>query len=386
LTVEEQAGAFDESLVRKGGIVMKRIRFTMEFLMICAATAGFVLALGSDGAAKPFYQGRTLTVLINYAPGGPTDIEGRLVGRNLGRHIPGKPRIIVKNMGGAGGAVGVNYLGEVAKKNGFTMGFFTGAVFKYLISDPGLRVDLSKFRVISGGASVSVSYIRADVPPGIKKPADFLKAKGYKAGGLRLQSSKDVRFRLSLDLLEADYKYVTGYSSNSRARAAVQRGEVQFFVESLPGYRAVVEPTMVKTGMVIPLYYTDIVTPEGNVRTSQHAPELMSFYQFYKKFRGKAPSGMKWEALKLANIASTNLLRLAVLPPGSPPEALAALRQGYASMTKDPKFLKDAERSIKFHPSYAIGKDAEKLFSDVAQGQPKLKALTNEFIAGARKK
>ncbi len=299
--------------------------------------------------------------------------------------MPGNPRIIVKNMGGAGGAVATNYLGEVAKPNGLMMGYFTGAVFKHLISDPGLRVDLSKFQVIASGEGVSVSYIRTDVAPGIKTAADFLNAKNFKAGGLRVTSSKDVRFRLSLDLLEADYEYVTGYSSNSRARAALQRGEIQFFVESLPAYRAIVEPTMVKTGMVIPLYYTDVVTPDGKVRSSADVPELMNFQQFYKRVRDREPSGMKWQALKLANISGTNMLRLAVLPPNSPPEALEALREGFVSMARDPKFLKDAEKTIKFQPRYTIGEDAEKLFDEVSRAPAEMKKFINQFIAGARK-
>jgi hypothetical protein len=348
------------------------------FLAVC-------LFAGAEAAAEPFYQGRRLTVLINYAPGGPTDIEGRLVGRHLGKHVPGNPRIIVKNMGGAGGTVGTNFLGEVAKPNGLTMGYFTGSVFKHLISDPGLQVDLSKFLVIASGEGVSVSYIRTDVAPGIKTAADFLKAKKFKAGGLAVTSSKDVRFRLSLDILEADYAYVTGYSSNSIARAAVQRDEIQFFVESLPAYRSIVEPTMVKTGMVIPLYYTDVVALGGKVRSSEDIPELMNFHQFYKQVRGREPPGMKWEALKLANISGTNMLRLAVLPPGSPPEALEALREGFASMARDPKFLKDAEKTIKFQPKYTIGEDAEKLFNEASQAPAEMKKFINDFIAGARK-
>ena len=58
-----------------------------------------------------------------------------------------------------------------------------------------------------------------------------------KAGGLSSGSSKDVRFRLSFDLLGLQYDYVTGYSSSSTARLAVQRNEVQYHDETLPGYR-----------------------------------------------------------------------------------------------------------------------------------------------------
>ena len=66
-------------------------------------------------AERPFYQGKNLTFVINFAAGEPTDIEGRIVARHLAKHIPGQPAIVVQNMAGAGGVIGINFLGEVAK-------------------------------------------------------------------------------------------------------------------------------------------------------------------------------------------------------------------------------------------------------------------------------
>ena len=65
-------------------------------------------------AQAPFYQGKNITFLINFAAGGPTDIEGRIVARHLAKHIPGNPAIVVQNMPGAGGVTGLNFLGEAA--------------------------------------------------------------------------------------------------------------------------------------------------------------------------------------------------------------------------------------------------------------------------------
>ena len=58
------------------------------------------------------YKGKTITMIVNYPAGGPTDIEGRIIAHHLPAHIPGKPNVIVKNMGGAGGMIGSNFLGE----------------------------------------------------------------------------------------------------------------------------------------------------------------------------------------------------------------------------------------------------------------------------------
>ena len=65
-----------------------------------------------------FYKGKTISFVLNYTVGGPTDTEARLLARHLHKYIPGSPTIVVKNMGGAGGAIGINWLGQVAPGDG----------------------------------------------------------------------------------------------------------------------------------------------------------------------------------------------------------------------------------------------------------------------------
>src|SRR5262245_11747995 len=80
----------------------------------------------SISAEGPFYQGKNVNFIINFAAGGPTEIEARIVARDLAKHIPGNPRIIVQNRGGAGGASGIDFRGKVARRDRITMGYFTG--------------------------------------------------------------------------------------------------------------------------------------------------------------------------------------------------------------------------------------------------------------------
>jgi tripartite-type tricarboxylate transporter receptor subunit TctC len=124
----------------------KRHAFLAISLLIFAAfrTSGFA-------AEKiPFYQGKTLNIVINFAAGGPTDIESRIFARHLSRHIPGQPTITVQNMGGGGGLIAVNYIGEVAKPDGLTAAYFTGALFQQQIKDPALRVGSQQVRFYHG--------------------------------------------------------------------------------------------------------------------------------------------------------------------------------------------------------------------------------------------
>ena len=351
-------------------------------LPLCASS---FLVTPSAAAEKAFYQAKTINFVINFAAGGPTDIEGRIVARHLPRHIPGQPTLVPQNMAGAGGVTGINFLGEVAKPDGLTIGYFTGPYSHQMMKTPTLRVDLNKVPFIASVQGATVCYIRSDVPPGIKKPMDIIKAERFRAGGLSFDSNKDLRFRLAFDILGLKYDYVTGYNSSNDARLAVQRNEIQYHDENIPGYRSVVEPQLVKTGIVTPIYYHDVFSPDGVLKTSPDFPELNSFTQIYTQIFGKPPSGMKYEALKAANIASGNMARVAMMPPGSPAAAVAALRQAFAALAKDEQFIADSMKVMKFHPRFEIGEDGERLKQKVLAAPSEVLEFMRQFVEQARK-
>lgn len=360
------------------------MKFVVRTVMLFLCSLIFYAAR-APGAEKTFYQGKTLSFVINFAAGGPTDIEGRIIARHLAKHIPGQANIVVQNMPGAGGLIGVNYLGEVAKSDGLTLGYFTGPLFHQQLKNPALRVDLAKYPLIAGLQGITVCYIRSDVPPGIKKPTDVVKAQRFRAGGLSYDSSKDVRFRLSFDLLGLKYDYVTGYNSSSEARLAVQRNEVQYHDETLPSYRSMVEPNMVKTGMVTPIYYNDVVSPDGEIKSSPDVPELSSFTQLFTQVFGKPPSGIKYEALKAVNISSTNMSRILLLSPGSPPGAVAAMKQAITSLSRDEGFLGEAMKIMKFHPRFELGEEGERLYQRVMQAPAEVLDFLRQYVEQVRK-
>ena len=336
-------------------------------------------------AQAPFYQGKNITFLINFAAGGPTDIEGRIVARHLAKHIPGNPVVIVQNMPGAGGVTGINFLGEAAKKDALTVGYFTGPYNHHMMKSATLRTDLMQLPFIASVGSVTVCYIRSDVPPGIKKPTDIAKAERFRAGGLSYDSNKDLRFRLAFDILGLKYDYVTGYNSSNDARLAVQRNEIQYHDENVPGYRGVVEPQLVKTGIVTPLYYHDVIKPDGSMGKSPDYPELNSFTEIYTQIFGKAPTGIKYEALKAANMASQNLSRVALLTPNSPKEAVAALRQAFTSLSKDEEFIGEAKKAMRFQPRFDVGEDGERLRDKVLRAPEEVVEFVRQYIEQARK-
>jgi len=102
-------------------------RLRAALIGACAILVSASCALAAD----PYYKGKRLSIMVNYAAGGPTDIEGRLFARHIARHLEGQPSIIVQNIDGAGGLTGTTWLGEIAPKDGTAMGYLTGAAWLY---------------------------------------------------------------------------------------------------------------------------------------------------------------------------------------------------------------------------------------------------------------
>jgi hypothetical protein len=84
-------------------------------------------------------------------------------------------------------------------------------------------------------------------------------------------------------------------------------------------------------------------------------------------------------------MASQNLSRVGLLPPGSPPEAVAALRQAFAGLSKDEEFLAEARKAMRFHPRFEVGEEGERLKQKVLTASPELIDFVRQFIDQARK-
>lgn len=350
---------------------------------LTALAAGLMLATAGH-AQDAFYQGKRLTVLINFAAGGPTDIEGRLFAKYLARNVAGQPTVVVQNMDGAGGLTGAQYLGEIAPKDGTAVGYLTGTAWRYA-SDPGRwRTDYSKYEFLASQASTTIHFARKDTPPGLNTTADIVKAKGLVAGGLSADASKDLRMRLGLDLLGVPYKYVTGYSSSSTARLAMQRNEIHVFAESPPTYRAVIEPTMIKTGEAIALWADDVAFTDAAPGSEQLAGlGLLTLPQLYKKVKGTWPSGQLWDAYKAIYDLNAELTRIVALPPGVPRASVEALRKGIEALAGDKEFAAETKASLKFVPEYVAGPQRGEEIRKLLVVAPQIRAFVADYTKAA---
>lgn len=356
---------------------MVTIAYTRRFCIV----AGFLIISPCIALAAPFYENKMLTVMINFAPGGPTDIEGRLLARYLAKHIEGKPNVIAQNKPGAGGMIGTNFLGRIAPKDGTFMGYLTSAAWPAVSNPERFEVNFKDYEFVAYQPGTSVYYVRTDVAPGLKSATDLASAKGIIAGGLERANAKDLGIRMTLDLLGTPYKYVTGYGSNQPARMAFERGEINFFVESPPAYRGVVEPGMVKSGTAIPVFYDTVFDGEIFSEPKQVAGlGILPFHELYKKVKGEMPKGPLWDAYLAVTTLRGTMQRIAALPPGSPQEAVTALRAAVQRLNDDPAYAADAMKAMGFVPDYEAKPNTNDQVRRAISIDPQIKKFVDDYL------
>src|SRR3954463_12617845 len=109
-------------------------------LLLAAATALVSPARGAD-----FYEGKTLTLVVAFAPGGMADADGRTVAQYLARHIPGSPRIIVQNQPGAGGINAINFAYQAPRPEGLMIYQMASAhALQQLAGSESIKFDVSR--------------------------------------------------------------------------------------------------------------------------------------------------------------------------------------------------------------------------------------------------
>jgi tripartite-type tricarboxylate transporter receptor subunit TctC len=352
-------------------------------MRITALSAAILLGgvLSQARAQEPFYKGKRLNLVVNFGPGGPADIEGRLVAKHLVKHIDGAPGVIVQNKEGAGGLVGINFMGELGPRDGTMAGYLTAAAWNYVIEPGSFRVPFDQYEFVAYQPVNVVYYMRADTPPGMKSAADVMRATSVVTGGLAADSSKDILIRLTLDMLGVPYKYVTGFRSSAPARLALQRGEINFFSESSPSYFGVVEPSLTKTGQVIPVWYDPISDGRTFAPFKQmDDQQVASFPEFYRKLKGTLPSGRLWDVYRTNLAVDAAMLRSVVLPPGVPQASVAALRRAFERLNSDKEFAEEALKSIQFAPQFVTGGDLNAQVRRALVVDPAIRTFVVDYI------
>ncbi|HEY4405071.1 MAG TPA: tripartite tricarboxylate transporter substrate-binding protein [Xanthobacteraceae bacterium] len=290
-----------------------------RFLAGIGWTAAGVALGASKPAAAEFYQGKTLTFIVGFAPGGGVDATARTVARHLVRFIPGQPGVVVQNMEGAAGIVAASYLARRAAPDGLTLAVPGRSWFiEGLVNGSGNLFDPAKLTYVgSPGAVNSVLYVRSGT--GIKTLAELRSSPRPLVFGALGSTTATATVPA---LLAADgwpVKVVLGYVSTARVLLALEQNEVDGFFtveDSLGNRQDLIGHT------VIPVLQT----------TGRHAdlPLLQDVVP-------------RRELPLLSLILAVDRLGVPVVgPPGMPADLVAVLRRAFVAMARDPQYQADA--------------------------------------------
>ncbi len=346
---------------------------------ILVAAATLALAAFPQHAGAQFYKGKTITMIVNYPAGGPTDIEGRIVAQHLPAQIPGNPTIVVKNVGGAGGLIGSNQLGEAAP-NGDTIGFFTLDMVAQIVGNPSLRTSYYDFVLVAGVECPLVVYMRRDTPPGLKVAADVMKTREFKALSLNVQSVNTLNQLLALDLLGVQYQAVPAYRGLKEVETAILQNIGQLANSSLSGWSGSVEPTM--GDVVLPLWQLSPRAVNGAYPRSRALPNLPTFEEFHASVSGGKPlsGNFVYEVLRTIGDPQLAMFRVAMMPPKASEEAVGIMRTAFTDLWKSRAFLADYSRIIKTEPILVSGGEGQKILSELGKVRREVKDFLVDYM------
>ena len=194
-----------------------------------AFAAGLVmlpLSLACAQTPAEFYKGRNVDLYVGYSAGGGYDIYARVLARHMGKHIPGNPTVVPKNMEGAGSLRLANWLYNVAAKDGSVFGTIgRGTPFDPLLGNKSAQFDATKYTWI-GSANNEVSVCVAWHTSGIRTFEDLL-AKPMIVGGTSASADTDQFPKITNGVLGTKMRVISGYPGGNEIGLAMERGEVQ---------------------------------------------------------------------------------------------------------------------------------------------------------------
>src|SRR5918999_2036921 len=309
---------------------MKRIIFFLSLLF------GFTLAANvAHASSHEFFKGKTIRLVVGNSVGGAMDDWGRFVAQHLGKHIPGNPDVVVQNMAGAGGISAANYVYNVAKPDGLTLGLVNPALYiDQLIGSKEVKFEWPKFSWIGSPEKIDqVLFIRTDFP---SKTLDEMRNAPEPARCAATARAGLAYFlpKLLEEALGIKINMVLGYGGGGEMNLAMEKGEIHCRAGTVSAYVGR-EPTRtwIKSGFVRAL-------AQSGSKRHRTLPDVPTLYELMETH--KTPDATKRLAKVL--LSSGDLGRPFIAPPGMAADRVKILRDSFTKAMNDPALLADAQK------------------------------------------
>lgn len=334
---------------------LQTLAFAFFLFAVSGLTAADVRAQG-----RSFYEGKSIRLIVFGSPGGGNDLWARLLARYMPEHLPGRPQLVVQNMPGAAGMIATNYLYNVAKADGLTIGLIAPALYQaQVIGRPEAKFDWAKFGWIgTPETSAYQVFIRADA--GYRSLDDVRKASQPPPCAESSIGSMNYAFnKLIGEVFEAKFQSTLGYRGSGEMNAAVQRGEAVCRSTTVSTLLTTQPPReWLKTGFI------RVLVQSGRERHPALA-DVPTVWELAEKYR----VGKEDRQLMRLVLAAAAFGRPFVAPPGVPEERLELLREAFLSTTRDPNFVKVATKAG-FEVSPVSGAELDRLAKELAATSP----------------
>jgi len=316
-----------------------------------------VLWVSAGWAQSPaeFYKGKTVDLNIAYSVGGGYDLYARLVARHLGKHIPGNPTVVPKNMEGAGGLRLANWLYQAAPRDGTALGATSRSVaFEPLLGNKAAQYDASKFSWI-GSANDEVSVCVAWETSGVRSFEDLL-TKELTVGSTGIADDTYQFPRFVNNVLGTKFKIITGYPGGNDVSLAMERGEVGGRCGwSWSSVKSIRMSWVTEKKISLLMQFSLAKHPDlPNVPLVMDLARTDEQRQMFKLIFARQVMGRPYQG-----------------PPGIPPDRLRALQQAFMATMKDKDFLAEAGRA-QFEITPVSGEAIEKLVAEVLKTPPEI--------------
>jgi tripartite-type tricarboxylate transporter receptor subunit TctC len=295
-----------------------------------------------------FYKGKTVDLMIGYAVGGAYDIYGRTVARHIGKHIPGNPSVVAKNMDGAGGLRLANHFFQIAPQDGTQFGIIgRGVPFEPLFGVEQAKFDGTKFGWL-GSANDEVSVCAVLASTGISSIKQ-VRTQEVVIAGTGASNETDQYPKVINGTTGTRFKVVSGYPTGNGPNLAIERGEVQGRCGwSYSSVKATHAHWLAEKKLNILV----------QVSLNKH-PELPDVPLV-------AELAVSEEARQIQKLVFARQLlgRPFLAPPNLPADRLAALRKAFMDTMADKEFLAEADKS-KLEITPVAGEEIERVVKEI---------------------
>ncbi len=330
----------------------------MKSLSALATASALILSAHCSASAQTSFEGKTIRFVIASTPSGPTDLTGRVFGPHIAKALPGKPTVIFENRPGAVGVIAANYIYNVAKPDGLTVGVLLGMVTSGLMRIEGVQYEPSKFAMVGAISATQVLLARKDI--GYKEPKDLLNpAKPLVLASLGTGSTTDAANRLFLDMIGAKYRYVTGYPGQAETILALSRDEANLANASHNTYLTR-RDSIRSEGLYDSVLQRGELTSTGSFRRNPALPEYPTMVEVIEQMKPEAKKTADFAAYRSV-VGSMAVHYSFVLPPKTPNDVVETMRKAMSEALNDPETRKQIVDMIKSDYDFVSGTDGQKI-------------------------